>query len=877
MRRGTTSFRIIFVTLVCAFGFGATWTLEAQEGDPSDLWLRGYMLMREAEDRESEKRDLDALAKYREAQRLFDYIARTHPGWKTNMMNFRRKALLDKIEVVHERLRASNPNAEKKYREQNPGATVAQSPSRANRGGISVPANSEVVGGERGMSAESSGPVESIGQEFRKLQDQLDRLTGANQRLKAERDQREQVVASLENQLEQSRQVEKQLRKQLAKTLEDLEAAQGQGEERRQELEKQLKLATAELREANTESSNILKALESAKLQVEELTKQKNALLASRQGEMERAAQVMAQLEQTANDRDKAREERDAARAELKRLQAELERSKAEASDPPEAEAAKPDPQIAKELEASQRKNEELIAKLETQLGENSDLKSQNEELVAELKKSQATISTLQERVRELEEDKKGLQKTNEALLARQDQLIKERDLLKKERDEMAILLNARDQIEGDVKDILTANREWREELQDARRRTYELEQKEGDYRREIGQLRKQLSAMQEERDMLRTENERYQETVTQLNGKLEQMLAELERKTKALQELTGKKGRSGASASAVVAKAGNLSPKGSASLQGAREENELLKGIIREQLVHQAKAQQARQLVLEELEKMDFQSELLLTSLDDMAGQQINISEEVKKMFKGREEMQLIKVVEDSQGKVEKFASLMTSGKKTVEQFPDEGGPVIEKGMSRVELSPAARSKLIVQLAKAANYDFTRRQFRLAEKGYEQILAVEPQNVFALANMGLIHIQADQPKKAKDYLNRALHYDKTHAPTHYYLGVLHFKAEKYDEALEAFGKCLTHDRTNANAHNYIGLIATEKGWMTRAETEFRKAVEIDPEHAHAHFNLSVLYATKESPNKELARKHYRRARKLGASPDSAMEDYVNG
>lgn len=865
---GKATVCIFFVTFLGAWGWFTVPDSAAQEGDPSDLWLRAYMVMREGEVKEEEKRDLEALSKYREAQRLFDFLARAHPNWKSNMIQFRRKALLDKIEEVHGRLKGIDPGKEQEYRAQNPGAVVSAPPAPSRAGGITVPANSEVPAGA-GSSGAAGGvaPVESISQEFRKLQDQLDQLTGANQRLVAEREQRQQAVGALEGQLEQSRQIEQQLRNQLTKTLDDLKTAQNAGGERQQQLEEQLQVATGELRKANVESAGILKALEAAKLEVAELTKQKSALLASREGEMERAAQLMAQLEQTAGDRDKARAERDAARAELKKLQEQMEKLGGESGPAAMSE------ELAKRLKESEQQNQELIAKLEAQLqGGGPALKARNEELMAELKKSQETITSLNAKVRELEQEKAGLQHTNQQLLAKQDELTKERDILRKERDEMAILLKASDQIQGDVKDIVAANSAWRQQLEEANRRTYELSEKEGNYRREIDQLRGQLTAMQEERDMLRAENDRYQETVTELNGKLEKMLAELNQKTKALEELTAGR-RAGGTGEAVLADGKTYTKEDLEAMAGAREENEMLRGIIRDQLVRQANALRGRQLVLQELEKMDFQSELLLTSLDDMTGQQIDISEEVKKMFKGREEMQLIEVVEASQADEKKFASLKT-GKETMEQFPERVAPVIQEGVDVKDLSPPARKMAVIQLAKAAAYDFTEGKYDAARKGYEQVLAIEANDVVTLANLGLIYARLKDPAKAKDYLQKALSCDPAHAPTHYYLGWLHFMQHDYDAALEAFGQCLTHDRNNANAHNYLGLIANEKGWASRAEAEFRRAVELDSQHANAHFNLAVVYANVKK-DVSLARKHYRRARELGAAADADMETFL--
>ena len=66
------------------------------------------MIMREAEAQEKKGEDMMAKSKYEEAQRLFRYIARTHPSWKTEMMQYRQRVMMDKIEEIRGRLKTSN-------------------------------------------------------------------------------------------------------------------------------------------------------------------------------------------------------------------------------------------------------------------------------------------------------------------------------------------------------------------------------------------------------------------------------------------------------------------------------------------------------------------------------------------------------------------------------------------------------------------------------------------------------------------------------------------------------------------------------------------------------------------------------------------------
>jgi len=48
------------------------------------------------------------------------------------------------------------------------------------------------------------------------------------------------------------------------------------------------------------------------------------------------------------------------------------------------------------------------------------------------------------------------------------------------------------------------------------------------------------------------------------------------------------------------------------------------------------------------------------------------------------------------------------------------------------------------------------------------------------------------------------------------------------------------------------------------------------PEYADAHFNLAVFCLERNPPAVELARRHYREARRLGAEPDPLIEQALD-
>ena len=81
--------------------------------------------------------------------------------------------------------------------------------------------------------------------------------------------------------------------------------------------------------------------------------------------------------------------------------------------------------------------------------------------------------------------------------------------------------------------------------------------------------------------------------------------------------------------------------------------------------------------------------------------------------------------------------------------------------------------------------------------------------------------------------------------------------------------------RKTPTAHNYLGITASQKGYAEAAEDELQKAIALNPNYADAHFNLAVVFATKQPPDKARAREHYNAAVRLGASPDPTLEKLI--
>jgi Flp pilus assembly protein TadD/septal ring factor EnvC (AmiA/AmiB activator) len=893
------------------------------------------MLFQQAEEFEKAKSDLQALSKYRESQRLFDYIARTHPAWRPQMVNHRRRAILDAVEGVQNRLRASDPKAMQAWEEQNKGtgqAEAAPAPPQAPvqftvqpREAIALetpaaapslqPAVAPIAPPAVGLSVPAAGAMADIPSEFQQQQAKIDQLTGANQRLEQTLSQQKTQASSLQSQLAQAREAEQRLQSQLAHTVEDLKQARAVGGDQVAKLESQLAVAVEELKKANSDSAGILKALDDARKQIAELTAQKEDLLKDRQGTMEDVAKVMAESNQAAQDRDSARTDRDKAKADRDEARKALEVAQAELArlqklQPPSEEQAKALELARGEVEELRGKlaqmeaaaasgakelkeRDDLIKSLRKELAGAGTMTDQNTKLLAELEKSQSSIQQLNQQVEQLELDRSRLERENQRLSKEREGLVAQRDQLQKDLDQMAILLNASERVSGDIKEIIAANQKWRKELDGARAEISELSSREGGYQDEISSLKSQLTSIQKEKQSLQDANTRYQQTVDELNGRLKEMLVQLDLKTGEVESLTkerdGLKGLLDQKDGLLARITGQLqeSKAEAAALASSKEENDLLRSLIRKQLVRQAQLMQVRDLVLAELRNVDVHSTQLLASLDEMSKPVVQLSEDEKKMFKEPDDLKLIAMTEATPSVP--FSTLpVTPPSQEAKVFASPSVPSQPVSPSELvkkvpALQPYADSVILSQrtvdlagLASAANSQFRNGDFVAAARGYEEVLRWDRTNEYALCNLAVIALRLGNLDEAGGYLKRALAKNSSYAPAHYYQGVVSYRRGQLDPALESFGQSITLEPSNADAHNYIGLIASRKGWSTRAETEFNKALSLEPAHSDAAFNLAVLYSTGEKASKDKARDLYQRARKNGAGRDPSIEQFIN-
>jgi hypothetical protein len=72
----------------------------AEVDEKAERYLDAYMMYNDGERTEKEGNLEEALRKYREASGVFDSLAKTDPGWETNMIGMRRRKVADSMARV---------------------------------------------------------------------------------------------------------------------------------------------------------------------------------------------------------------------------------------------------------------------------------------------------------------------------------------------------------------------------------------------------------------------------------------------------------------------------------------------------------------------------------------------------------------------------------------------------------------------------------------------------------------------------------------------------------------------------------------------------------------------------------------------------------
>lgn len=192
-------------------------------------------------------------------------------------------------------------------------------------------------------------------------------------------------------------------------------------------------------------------------------------------------------------------------------------------------------------------------------------------------------------------------------------------------------------------------------------------------------------------------------------------------------------------------------------------------------------------------------------------------------------------------------------------------------------EAVPVVTTSTVERMGMEGIEAFDKGNFEGAKEAYERVLKVEPDNLAALVNLGATEYRLGNNEAAEHFLQRSLRIKPDNPLAWLNLGMIYLSRNDPMRALAAIAQAVVQAPNDPVARNYLGVAAGRNGWFDAAETELRRAIELRPEYADAHFNMAVFYLERNPPATELARRHYREARRLGAESDLLIEKALAG
>jgi tetratricopeptide (TPR) repeat protein len=470
----------------------------------------------------------------------------------------------------------------------------------------------------------------------------------------------------------------------------------------------------------------------------------------------------------------------------------------------------------------------ERIARLEA---ENEVVQDENTRLVGKLEKAAAYISESKKVLSATDEDRRNVAVQRDKALARikrlkdndaeLDGLKADKGALQKQLATQKTDIERLAKMESDNKDLAQRLSASEKKLSEASTGGLSKAEAEG-LQEEIGLLQDRLAASRQD---LASRDATVKSLMTQLD------------------EATGELARL------------RLNPEPSEEQKRLFTESQLLRQIVLRQIHEQSERTQVVSDLEKELEHLQVQSEALASSIGILSNPPPVLKDEERALFR-----EPIVVLKDPE--VEGAALSLSAVK------PSNAVSTPRQSSGGADALAGDAKKFAVEAASLAK----QRRFTDAEKKYQQVVDAAPENHFALANLAVTQIQAGKLSAAQVALEKALSLKPDDIFASVNLANVYCRQGRFDDSIAILNRVIPADPQNAVAHNYLAIALGKKGETAKAEESFRQSLAIDPNYANAHFNLAVMYANAEPPSLNLAKKHYEKAKVLGAEPDSVLE-----
>lgn len=267
--------------------------------------------------------------------------------------------------------------------------------------------------------------------------------------------------------------------------------------------------------------------------------------------------------------------------------------------------------------------------------------------------------------------------------------------------------------------------------------------------------------------------------------------------------------------------------------------ESEILREIIRRQLLTQERRRQASQALLEAARALGKQDEQLAEAIEIFEGEEIQLSPEEQKLIA-------------NQHVDGEFISPFARDRDAVARNMD--------GLN-LELESYDR---------AATRAFAAGRYLPSRELYLQMVELHPGHTPALCKLGVLHLKLEDPAAAADAFQRAVELDGTNAYAHRMLAFSLMHSGEISAAQSSAARSVEIAPHDPLAQLLMGTVSFRLGQFSQAETHFKAAINADPMLSEPYFNLAVLHS--RTARMKDAREYYGLALERGAVPDPTLE-----
>src|SRR5437667_348904 len=526
----------------------------------------------------------------------------------------------------------------------------------------------------------------------------------------------------------------------------------------------------------------------------------------------DKVAELQAALDKTRGDLETARKEKDVDDTRLKETNSKLERDQNDLDD-----AKKSEHQVRDQLAQFQ----EPVKDSQGSEGNSDKEQQQLRAEVAQLKGAVAAADQARVTAEKQRDDTQAkFSEANNHIIA-----------LGHERDDALSQLKSAKESEQRFQSLVAEKNDLQQKLASAEEKVRKLSEGDPKSTEKLAEMERQMAQLQQQ--LIETQNRN-----SYLAARAAELDVELEHASTELQ----------------TAKLAGANNEDSSRL--ARE-NELLRNIVVRERQEEARRDEARKLVLAELDRLKVRSELLNKEIEFLAQPVTRLTTEELALFR----QPVVSVSSEKPG-VLKMSFV----------FEKKSTPNAGQSNAISTAAPNALPNELQEVAVAARKNVEQGKDRTEEKQYQSVLARDPEYLDALTNRGVVYYRTGKIRSAESKLKKAIAIAPNDDFVLSTLGIVHYRQSRFDDALEELRKAIEINPNSATAHNYLGITASQKGRQQEAEKEILQAIAKNPSYADAHFNLAVVLITTQPSSKELAREHYARATALGTQPSPPLE-----